>query len=259
VIAPGAAVGTFAAGATKLSGTYACEINGATADKLVVNGTFDTSAGKLVVTELAAPTTSVYIIATYTGATPAPFATVSGLPSGYTLDYAYNDGVTTTNIALVGADPYLGWAKANITDIDPTADATRNGDPDGDGKSNITEFALDGNPLSGTASGKVVGRIANVGGGQTLVLTLPVRSGATFSGTTEQVSSLIDGVIYKIQGSDDLAAWNLVVSEVTGTDRDAIQLGMPSLNTGWTYRTFQSPGTIVGDPTDFLRAVIVNP
>lgn len=67
------------------------------------------------------------------------------------------------------------------------------------------------------------------------------------------------GVTYKIQGSDQLAIWDLAVSEVLGADKTAIETGLPALNSGWTYRTFQSPGAISGDPRDFLRAVIVNP
>jgi autotransporter-associated beta strand protein len=257
--APGASVGTFAAGPTTLAGTYACEINGDVADKLVVNGTLATSAGSLVITELAAPTAAVYIIASYTGATPAPFASVTGLPTGYTLNYAYNDGSTSTNIALVGEDAYGMWAKTNITDINPSADATPSGDPDGDGAKNLTEFALNGSPLSAATSGKVVGKIAKVADSSTLVLTVPVRSAATFSGTTEQVSNSIDGVIYKIQASDTLATWDLAVSEVTGDDKTAIEASLPALGAGWTYRTFQSPGVVAGDPTDFMRAVIVKP
>jgi autotransporter-associated beta strand protein len=257
-VAPGTSAGTLAAGNTTVTGTYACEIDGATADKLVVNGTLDVSAGTLAVSQLTLPTAPVYIIATYTGATPAPFATVTGVSPDYTVDYAYNNGETSTNIALV-ATAYKAWALANITAIDPTADATRGGDPDGDGQTNITEFALNGNPLSAAASGKVVGQVATVAGSPTLVLSLPVRTGATFTGDTEQVSTLIDGVVYKIQGSDELGTWNLAVSEVLGADKATIEAGLPALGTGWTYRTFQSPGAVTDDPADFLRAVIVNP
>lgn len=258
-IAPGASVGTFGAGATTIAGTYACEINGTAADKLVVNGTIDVSAASLVVTELSAATEPVYIIATYTGATPAPFASVTA-PAGYTVDYAYNNGTTSTNIALVkSGGAYESWAKANITDINPQADATPGGDPDGDGRNNLGEFALNSNPLSAAVSGKVVGKVATVGGSPALVLSLPVRTGAVFSGTSEQVSAVVDGIIYRIQGSDQLTSWNLVVSEVVGADKEAIETGLPALGAGWTYRTFQAPGPISGDPADYLRAVVEKP
>ena len=108
-------------------------------------------------------------------------------------------------------------------------------------------------------TGKVVGKVATVGGSPTLVLSLPVRTGATFSGTTEQVSALIDGVIYRVQGSDQLATWNLAISEVLGADKTTIESSLPAVSTGWTYRTFQSPGTVTGDPVEFVRAVIGTP
>jgi hypothetical protein len=49
------------------------------------------------------------------------------------------------------------------------------------------------------------------------------------------------------------------VSEVTGDDKTAIEASLPALGSGWTYRTFQSPGVVAEDPTDFMRAVIVKP
>lgn len=203
------------------------------------------------------PTLPVYVIAQYAMLT-GTFAGVPTLPAGYTLDYAYNGG---TEIALVRPlTAYQTWATARISDIDPFADATPGGDPDGDKVTNNTEFALDGNPLSAVADGKVVGKVANVGGQPTLVLSLPVRTGASFTGTTEQVSALIDGLIYKIQGSDELTTWTLAVSEVLGGDKLAIEASLPVLSgSGWTYRTFRSPGGVAGDPQDFLRAVIVTP
>ena len=43
--------------------------------------------------------------------------------------------------------------------------------------------------------------------------------------------------------------------EVTGPDATAIQTGLPELSgDDWVYRTFRSPGTVTGDPTEFIRA-----
>jgi autotransporter-associated beta strand protein len=137
-------------------------------------------------------------------------------------------------------------------------DETNNGktdDPDFDGQDNLTEFALNGSPLSGAASGKVVGKIATVGGQQALTLTLPVRDGAEFSGSEEQIAT-VDGVVYRIQAGNDLASWTLAVAEVTGGDATAIQSGLPELDAGWSYRTFRSPGAVADDAKEFLRAVV---
>ena len=162
--------------------------------------------------------------------------------------------VNTVELVYTAApgSPYDDWATDN------SLDETNNGkaqDPDGDGQTNLAEFALDDEPLSGAASGKVVGKIATVGADQALTLTLPVRDGAVFAGATEQTST-VDGVVYRIQGGNDLGAWTLAVSEVTGGNATAIQAGLPALTTGWTYRTFRSPGPVSGDPKEFIRVLI---
>ena len=260
-LSPGVTTGTMYADAVTFAAGSKMTVDlDASPDLLAVTNALDISGAELVLT--STPTLPVYVIATYgVGQLTSPFATVPALPPGYSIDYAYNDGFSTNNIAIVQAlTPFQQWAQTHITAIDPLADATEGGDPDGDGITNIAEFALDGNPLSGASTGKVVGKVASVGGSPTLVLTLPVRTGAVFSGATEQVSGLIDGVIYRIQGSDELSTWNLAVSEVLGADKTAIETGLPTpLSTGWEYRTFQSPGAISGDPAEFLRAVIENP
>lgn len=130
-------------------------------------------------------------------------------------------------------------------------------DPDNDGRNNLSEFAFDGNPLSGMADGKNGSRVATVGSQQVLTLTLPFRTTTVFNPTvSEQLSNPVDGMIYHIQGSDDLVTWNLEITEVTGPDATAIQSQLPILvDPAWTYRTFRTPGTIAdGDPRDFIRA-----
>jgi hypothetical protein len=98
-------------------------------------------------------------------------------------------------------------------------------------------------------------KIASVGGQQVLTLTLPVRSVVgTFNGATS-LSASGDGLTYTIEAGDDLGPWTLDVDEVTGADATAIQSGLPGLSdAGWVYRTFRSPGTVSGDPREFIRA-----
>jgi len=202
---------------------------------------------------------AAYVLADYASLTGGTFASVAP-PLGYSIDYAYNSG---TQIALVytGISAYDAWANAFTSP--PLTNTTAGADPDHDGRSNLAEFAFDGDPRSGVNDGKVVTKVATLtDASRVLTLTLPVRDGAIFSGATEQVSALIDGVIYAIQGSAtlDAASWTLVVSEVTGADATAIQSGLPTLSAGWSYRTFRSPGTVThGDPHDFLRAKVVQP
>ena len=215
---------------------------------------------------------AVYVLADYTGLTGTAFASVTP-PTGYTINYGYNG---STQIALV-AVPFGTWAAAkgltgvagSGSDTDPAPAA----DPDHDGRSNLEEFAFDGNPRSGTNDGKVVSKVATLpsDGSKVLTLTVPVRRGASFSGATEQVSALIDGVIYTIQGSAtlDAASWTLAITEITNSaDVAAIQAGLPALSdinadsvADWIYRTFRTPGTLTdgSHPHDFIRGKVVQP
>ncbi len=153
-LAPGTAVGTFTAADVNIAGTYACEIDGATADKLVVNGSLsiDSTSAVLAITQVSAPTSGVYVIATYTGPTPAAFFSVTGLPDGYSVVYDYNDGTTNTNIALVGTPSgYASWAATNA------GGQTAELDFDNDGVANGIEFFMGETGSTFTANPAVVG------------------------------------------------------------------------------------------------------
>lgn len=158
----------------------------------------------------------------------------------------------------VSSGAYATWASGK--GLTSGVNDGKDQDPDNDGRTNAMEFAFDGDPLSSANDGKVISKIASVGGNNVLTLTLPVRSSATFSDdsvTHEEVSAVIDTLVYRIQGSSDLSAWTRDVSEVSASgDLTAIQAGLPTLSTGWTYRTFRAPGTVAADAKDFLRAVI---
>ena len=111
-------------------------------------------------------------------------------------------------------------------------------------------------PLSAAEPNKIVGKVGVVAGESVFTLTIPVRDGASFGGTTERVSARIDGLVYHVCGSTDLVSWNLVVTELTGADVVAIQAGLPALTAGWSYRTFRAPGTTATHPRTFLRSVV---
>jgi hypothetical protein len=126
-------------------------------------------------------------------------------------------------------------------------------DPDKDGYNNLTEYALDGNPLAGANDSKVIGQVTTVSGDEILTLTLPVRELANFPvGTGDRVSDPIDGIIYRIEGGVNLNTFTDTITEVT----PALDAGLPVLSTGWTYRTFRAPGTVSTVPKAFLRAEI---
>lgn len=138
-IAPGTSAGTFAAGATTILGTYACEIDGGNKDTLAVTGNLDVTGGTLAVSQLAAPTLPNYVIATYTGTLTGSFASVTGLPSGYSVSYATPGQIIITSGGV--SDPYSDWTTAN--GIPGAGGAV---DSDGDGIANGIEFVLGTDP-----------------------------------------------------------------------------------------------------------------
>lgn len=137
-IAPGASAGSFGAGATTLAGTYACEIDGLNADTLVVNGNLDLTGSTLAFSVLGGGATeNSYLIASYTGALTGTFGTVTGLPSGYSVNYD-----TAGEIRLVvGGDAYDNWESTN-----GIAGAGADVDSDSDGIANGIEFVIGGDP-----------------------------------------------------------------------------------------------------------------
>ena len=164
----------------------------------------------------------------------------------------------SVRITNASASAYTTWIGAYDFSALTSADLTPAGDPDGDGQINIEEFALNGNPSSGSASGKVRASIGDVSGDQALLLTLPVRGVSplpTFTGALSKTATS-DQAVYTIEGSNDLSSFDQEVSEVTPARTD----GMPAVDTGWSYRTFRLSGAIGGGsprgPTGFMRARI---
>jgi autotransporter-associated beta strand protein len=103
----------------------------------------DVSSADVTLDPLATLDDPVYILAEYTNLTGTPqFGSVTGLPSGYSIDYAHNGG---TQIALVsntlpGFASWIGGFGLAPADKDPTDD------PDSDGMDNLLEFVLNGDP-----------------------------------------------------------------------------------------------------------------
>lgn len=90
------------------------------------------------------------------------FASVTGIPPGFVLDYNYDDGSGVPVIALVGAgvgSPYDTWTTTNGLSGD---NALRSADPDADGLSNLLEYALGTSPtVSDAGDAYTLGRSGN--------------------------------------------------------------------------------------------------
>lgn len=260
---PGVTIGTLTAasvsGPVTDSGKLAVQVDGSSADKLVVTGTLNiTNLSLDITTPGSGATQPAYVLASYGTLTGSAFTSVTGIPSGYSLVYNYNDGVSTNNIALVTAtsSPFSIWAGTTYSLIG--GDALPGADPDGDGVKNIVEFALNGNPTSGSNNGLTTTLIqdASAPAGNELTYTIAVRDGATFSsGAGGSQTATVDGVIYTIQGSVDLSGFTSAVS-VIGTASDTAP-GQPSLaGTSWEYRTFKLDASEGLGGKGFLRVKI---
>jgi autotransporter-associated beta strand protein/T5SS/PEP-CTERM-associated repeat protein len=237
-IAPGAVTGTLIAsgGVTFQSGTnFVVNIDDSqTAD----NGRLDTT-GTLNVTNVALQVNvtgnagaAPYTIAT-AGTVVGPFASV---PPG--VGVVYN--ATSITITPPAGSSFQSWISGfAVGGLNQPGD-----DADFDGLTNLQEFALDGNPASAASSGKVRSRVELVGGQSALVITLPVRVGASFDnvpGPGADATVVADDVSYLIKGSNDLANFNQGVTEIAESSA-----GMPPISdlAKWGYRTFRLNGDI---------------
>ena len=168
-----------------------------------------------------------------------------------------NTASSSVTVTYVADAAYTTWAQTNITAINPSADASATGDPDGDGVSNLAEFAFHGDPLSGANNGYMVTAIedTDADGHKELTLTVAVRDGAgspTFTGSPSLTAS-VDGITYTIEGSLDLASFASSVSET------AAPTGLPALPAGWEYRRFRLDASNGLPSIGFLRAKVTQP
>ena len=132
------------------------------------------------------------------------------------------------------SDPYVEWATAH-----GIGGADKFDDSDGDGVSNIVEFALAGDPSNPAARGPQWLYTRDASNQPGLILTLLVRSNAPdFTGSPAPASEC-DGIRYRIQGSLDLA--DNFQAMVQPTTLQASGLPMPP-PTGYVYRSFRLAG-----------------
>lgn len=258
VIAPGNAIGTFGAAGATVSGSFACQIDGAGNDQLAVSGALDLSSATDsldIAVSGAGATLPVYVIASYTSLT-GTFNTVNGLPSGYSVDYAYNGG---TQIALVQAlTPFQTWVNSYFPGETNPAIIGAAADPDGDGQANNLEFALGGAPDDGGDNAKVYHLTEDsndAGTGKELLMTIAVRNGGDGAGLNPVFTPATggnpvasqDGVTYTIQGGTDLT-FTGTVSAVA-----PVTTGLPAAPAGYEYRTFSLEGSDGLPSKGFLR------
>jgi hypothetical protein len=195
------------------------------------------------------------VLGAETKTVPGTYGAIGNLDADFTSPFITGDGLI--ELQAVVTDPYAAWI-GTFTSLSGE-DTARGSDPDGDGLSNIQEFAFNSNPADGTSSGKVRSSVETIESEEALVLTLPIRDGAEFSGTTPAVATLVaDKLGYRVEGTNDLTSFDQAVSEVV----PAVFTGPPAADSGWTYRSFRLNGNIGGadprGPKGFLRAVVID-
>jgi hypothetical protein len=161
--------------------------------------------------------------------------------------------------------PLIVWKQAKFgNDWNNLAIAGSAADPDHDGRSNLAEFAFNGDPNSGTNSGLFAELLIDgidAGLEPELAFTFAARRGAVFTpdASHAQVSASIDGLIYTISGCILLGGtWDSVVTHLGGSDTPPVGAGLPSLTgTGWQYHTFYGFNGLPG--TGFLRVQVTQP
>ena len=135
-------------------------------------------------------------------------------------------------------------------------------DPDGDGVTNLAEFAFKGDPSSGADSGlsAMLLQDTTAPAGNELTLVVATRDGATFvpGDLGVQFASIAtDQLTYTIEGSTDLIFPAEIVSHVSVSDTAA---GLPDLTgTAWEYHTFRLDASEGLTGKGFLRAKVASP
>jgi len=157
--------------------------------------------------------------------------------------------------------PFESWAQIHITAIDAQADASETGDPDHDGSNNLTEFAFNGDPLSGASNGRiyVLSEDSDYAGdpsaAKELILTVAVRDGTPAFAGSPSPSASHDGITYNIQGSLTLAGFTTAVNVVP----TPITNGIPGAGSGYEYRSFSLEGSDGLPASGFMRAGVSSP
>ena len=134
-LAPGASIGTLTAASAAINGKLAIDVSGSSADRLSVTGNLNITNAALAI--IGTLTANEYVIASYGSLTGSAFASITGLPEDYDVDYSNNQ------IRLIANPTFASWIEENYPTLD---DKTSTGDPDNDGLENVLEYVLGGNP-----------------------------------------------------------------------------------------------------------------
>ena len=167
---------------------------------------------------------------------------------------AGNSDSATAEVTYTVLSPFETWVRVNFPGVSDPAIVGPEADPDHDGQANFVEFALGGNPNQGAANARLYLRVADSDDpnpADELLLTIAVRAGTPAFTGAPSPSATQDGYSYIIQGSSDLIDFNAVVHSV-----GLVVTGLPTVPSGYEYRTFSLGIPNNGPTTGFLRVRI---
>ncbi len=192
---------------------------------------------------------------------------IDGIPVGVAGGYRFDSVLAnhTISATFIAENAIAAWRVEHFTVAEIEAGlGADDADPDGDGATNRTEFAFNGNPRNGSDRGLFVQLLADGSDGDSdpeLTLSCAVRRGARFvpGQGNRQVSAAIDGLVYAIEGSISLTGgWDATILHQGSSDTPPPGSGLPDLTgAGWHYQTFSAFNGLQG--RGFLRAAITDP
>ena len=172
-----------------------------------------------------------------TSSSIAGTATLDAPIAGYSLVVDGND-LKLVSGGGGGGSAFNSWAASN--GVPPNSEAV---DSDLGGQNNQYEFALGGTPTDGNDDGSLLNAFSSeVDGGSAGpegVLTILVRSGASFSASSGNQVATIDGVVYTVSAESTLPVAGGLSVSVSGT---TVTDGLPSAPTGYEYASFYVTG-----------------
>jgi hypothetical protein len=143
-IAPGnTAIGTLTTGNTSILGTYLCQIDGPTADRITANGFLDVAGATLQFSIVNPPSAESYVLASCPSSIGGTFNAV-GVPAGYSLDY-----LSATGQILLVKDDFSAFVTTYALSGVPSDDK------DSDGLADAVEYVLGSNPTIPNSGGPV--------------------------------------------------------------------------------------------------------
>ena len=154
--------------------------------------------------------------------------------------YGMSDVLTVQAIGG-GGSAYDTWADSNGLTGEPGFENGQGDDPDGGGGNNLYEFGLGGTPLDGNDDGSLLNAFSGDVAGDTAeegILTILVRSGATFTDGAPAVSDPVDGIVYTVSAEGTLP----VAGSTTVTSTTPVTDGLPPAPAGYEYASFYIDG-----------------